>query len=73
MKLYMIKGVVEEKEKCLGFVGTKQKASNAMKNIGLDNPDIDSVWCEDTNVPTDKTGLLEWLNSYSYLDLKETK
>lgn len=78
MKLYMIRGFVDNtswggdtelKEVCLGFVGTQAQTKKALKAIREQCPDISSVYHEPVEVPTNKAGLLAWLNSYGRMEV----
>ena len=61
MKLYIVKGWVEDKEEVLGFVGTQVHANKSLKALDVD---VDSPYWEPIEVPTKKEDLLEWLNEW---------
>ena len=67
----MIKGTVEDRERCLGFAGTQKQANKAVKEISEQCPDITSVYWHPEEIPTNKAGLLSWLNDYGYKEVDE--
>lgn len=73
MKLYRIEyGVTDEANRdlvCVQWAGTQAEAKKIERELmDGDAYDID---CETIDVPTDKPGLLEWLNQHMSGDLAE--
>ena len=65
MRVYMLYGTTD-KEKCLGFVRTEAQAKKAVRMLkGRDFIDITAIRYEPEEIPTDKGGLVNWLNDFA--------
>ena len=65
MRVYRISGDDPVKGlRNFGWVRTEGQAKTAKKEIKFENPDIKNLCHEPDDIPTDKAGLLEWLNTW---------
>ena len=65
MRLYLIKGTVNEVERALQFCGTLADSGKAIKAYQAMPVYFTDVYREDVDIPTDKKGLMQWLNEYT--------
>jgi hypothetical protein len=67
MKLYMISGSVKDQQddKVLQFVGTQKSAKDTLRLYKSVPSIFSNLELEEVDVPTDKYGLIGWLNKFA--------
>jgi hypothetical protein len=67
MRLYVIRGEINigngDEDKALKVVGTQTDARSWLRK---NKPEYRNIYWEELDVPTDKAGLIEFLNKHTY-------
>jgi hypothetical protein len=74
MRVYMITGSVlgHPHDKCLQFVASQAEAASALRNYKKLPAVFSNLAVTPEDIPTNKEGLLRWLNQYTLDDDKKS-